>query len=434
MDLISLAVPFFLLLIIAELVTDRVRGTGFLRLQDALGSMSAGGFNSTTGIFTKLIVIGVYGYVLEHFALFRMPVEWFDFSPKGIAAWAAVLLWWDFMYYWKHRLGHEVSLFWAAHSVHHQSEEYNLTTALRQTSSDFIAGWVVYLPMFFAGVPLHVFATVSALDLIYQFWVHTRHIDKLGWMDRVFVTPSNHRVHHAQNTAYIDKNYGGILIVWDRLFGTYAEELDDDPVVFGVRKPLASFNPVVANLQVYRYLWFDARRTRRWRDKLSIWFRRTGWRPEDMRRDYPAAARDSRDFKKYSVTLNRSAKAYLLGQFLVALALTLAMGALAASAGWFALLLVGVALWSQLASIGMLSDGRPFARLFELARLTLLLPLAGWIAAVLPVTDASLLLIPVAVYVAASVAVIWLFPVYRDAASMQPPMSDQVAVSPRPRG
>ena len=422
MDLISLAVPFFLLLIVIELAVDRLRGRGFFNLQDALGSLSAGALNSTTGIFSKLLAIAIYAFVLEHFALFRMPAAWFDASPAGIAAWLGVLLFWDFMYYWKHRIGHEVSLFWAAHAVHHQSEEYNLTTALRQTSSDFLVGWVIYLPMFLLGVPLHVFATVSAIDLIYQFWVHTRHIDKLGWLDRVFVTPSNHRVHHAQNAAYIDRNYGGILIVWDRLFGTFAEERDDDPVVFGVRKPLASFNPWVANLQVYRYLWFDARRTRRWRDKIAIWFRRTGWRPDDVRRDYPAPSRDVHDFHKFASPLNTAARVYLCAQFAVALVLTLGVAALVPVTSWQIVLMVSAALWWLLASIGMLSDRSRFALGCELARLAFVVPLALWIERSVAM-QSSLLTITAAAYAAASLAALLVFPVYRELTAATSPLA-----------
>ncbi len=152
----------------------------------------------------------------------------------------------DFCYYWLHRLGHERNILWAAHSVHHQSEEYNLSTALRQTSTGFLLSWIFYLPLAVLGVPLAVFITVAALNLLYQFWVHTRHIPKLGWYEGFFVTPSNHRAHHAQNPLYMDRNYGGVFILWDRLFGTFQQEDDAEPPVFGVTRPLASWNPLWA--------------------------------------------------------------------------------------------------------------------------------------------------------------------------------------------
>ena len=282
MDLIALAVPFFLLAIIIELLVNWRKQTGFYRSNDAINSISAGMLDTTTGYFTKFLPLLAWGFVLENFAVVDMPLAWFDASPRGIALWIVAAISWDFFYYWFHRFSHEVSILWAAHAVHHQSEEYNLSTALRQTSTSFLFGWIFYLPLFVAGFPLEVLITVNAVNLIYQFWVHTRLIGRLGPLESVLMTPSHHRVHHAQNERYIDKNYGGMLIVWDRLFGTFEPESDVDPVIFGVRKPLASWNPFWANFQVYDYLLFDARHTKRWRDKIGVWFRRTGWRPADV--------------------------------------------------------------------------------------------------------------------------------------------------------
>jgi sterol desaturase/sphingolipid hydroxylase (fatty acid hydroxylase superfamily) len=248
MDLIALAIPFFLTALVVELAVDRVRGTGHYRTNDAINSLSAGTLSTTLGYFTRLMPAAIWAFVLQNFALVEVDLAWFDLSPRGIALWIVAILAFDSCYYWSHRFGHEISILWAAHAVHHQSEDYNLSTALRQTSTGFLFTWIFYLPLFLLGMPFEVFLTANAIDLIYQF----------GWLDRVFVTPSNHRVHHAQNQVYIDRNYGGILILWDRLFGTFQEELDDEPVVFGVRKPLASWNPFWANIQVYDYLWFDA--------------------------------------------------------------------------------------------------------------------------------------------------------------------------------
>ena len=309
MSLIALAVPFFLLALVLEIVLDRVRGTQYYRVNDAINSLSAGTLSTSFGYFTRLIPVAIYGLFLQHLAVFEMDVAWFDFSASGLMLWLLALLAWDFCYYWKHRCGHEISVLWAAHAVHHQSEEYNLSTALRQSSSDFLFGWIFFLPLFVIGFPLEVIITVNAIDLIYQFWVHTRHIDRLGWYDRVFVSPSNHRVHHAQNERYIDKNYGGILILWDRLFGTFEEESDDEPVVFGVRKPLANWNPFWANVQVYAYLWFDALRTRRWRDKIGIWFRRTGWRPADVEAQYPKTNTPIAEFRKFDPVITPAGSA-----------------------------------------------------------------------------------------------------------------------------
>ncbi len=374
MDLIALAIPFFLLALLLELAIDKFRGTGLYRPNDAINSLGAGALSTTTGYFTRLMPGIIWAWVLQDFALIDVNPEWFDFSPQGLALWALALAGFDFCYYWSHRFGHEISVLWASHAVHHQSEDYNLSTALRQTSTGFLFSWIFYLPLFLLGMPFEVFVTVNALDLIYQFWVHTQLINKLGWMDRVFVTPSNHRVHHAQNEIYIDRNYGGILILWDRLFGTYQEELDDEPVIFGVRKPLANWNPIWANLQVYNYLLFDAVRTKRWRDKFGVWFRRTGWRPDDIEALYPKQSADLSAFQKFDPPLKPAARRYVIGQFLVAAVGILWIGSLYANEGAAAVLLPCLMLWAALYGLGVVSEGRDYAIQFEIVRLLVLVP------------------------------------------------------------
>lgn len=369
MDLLALAVPFFLLALLLELVVDKVRGTGFYRANDAINSLSAGTLMTTFGYFTKLLPLLIWGLVLQHLALIDMPLSWFDASPRGIALWIAAALLWDFCYYWFHRLSHEISVFWAAHAVHHQSEDYNLSTALRQTSTGFVFGWVFYLPIFLLGFPLEVAITVNAVNLIYQFWVHTQHVRRLGVLDYILVTPSNHRVHHAQNERYIDKNYGGIFILWDRLFGTFEDEREDDPVVFGVRKPLASWNPFWANLQVYDYLLFDALRTAHWKDKIGIWFRRTGWRPADMEAEFPKGRSDLSTFEKFDPLVAVGLRRYIVGQFLATIPAVLGISVLFATRGAAAVLAPCVILWVHLYSLGLLNEGRENAVRFEVIRL-----------------------------------------------------------------
>ena len=376
MDLIALAVPFFLLLLLAELIVDRVRRTGHYRSNDAINSLSAGILSTTSGYFTKFIQWAIWGFVFSNFAIFDMPRSWFDASASGIALWIVAAVAWDFCYYWNHRLGHEMSILWAAHAVHHQSEDYNLSTALRQTSTSFLFSWIFYVPLFLLGFPVDVLITVGAINLIYQFWVHTQQIGRLGVLDRILVTPSNHRVHHAQNERYIDKNYGGIFVLWDRLFGTFEEESDDEPVVFGVRKPLANWNPFWANFQVYGYLLFDARRTERWRDKIGLWFRRTGWRPADVAVRYPKAASDLSQFQKYNPVLSRRQSSYVLAQFVVAVLLTLFIADIFAKLGPAAVLILCILLWAQLYTLGLLNEARPHAAKFELLRLLVVVPIA----------------------------------------------------------
>jgi hypothetical protein len=262
----------------------------------------------------QLVRIGIYAWMVEHVALFTL-------SRDSIWVWIWALLIYDFCYYWLHRMGHEVNVLWAAHVVHHQSEQYNLTTALRQTSSGAILGWIFYLPMALIGFPVEVFAIVALIDLLYQFWVHTEQVGRLGWFDRVFVSPSNHRVHHGVNDIYLDKNYGGILILWDRLFGTFIEERDDEKIVYGTRSPLRSWNPFWANLEVYKAISVDAWRTSRLRDKLKIWIAPPGWRPQDVATKWPSSPFDI-DRPLYDPALNRAELVYCIVQFAAVLQVT----------------------------------------------------------------------------------------------------------------
>jgi sterol desaturase/sphingolipid hydroxylase (fatty acid hydroxylase superfamily) len=378
MDLLDLAVPFFLLAILLELAISAARKLELFRTNDAISSLSLGILNGTFGYFTKFIQFVIWGFVLQNFALVEMPVAWFDTSLRGIALWLTAILAWDFCYYWFHRFSHEISILWASHAVHHQSEDYNLSTALRQTSTGFLFGWIFYLPLFLIGFPLDILITVNAINLIYQFWVHTQVVHRLGILDYVFVTPSNHRVHHAQNERYIDKNYGGMLILWDRMFGTFEDECADEPVIFGVRKALANWNPFWANLQVYDYLLFDAIRTRRWRDKIGIWFRRTGWRPNDVAARYPKMNSDLKSFEKYNPPMKRPVRNYLLAQFLVALLAVLGIGQLYVNFGATGVLMPCLLLWAQLYALGLISEGRNTALQIELLRLLVVVPLGLW--------------------------------------------------------
>jgi sterol desaturase/sphingolipid hydroxylase (fatty acid hydroxylase superfamily) len=374
MDLIALAVPFFLLALLLELIVDRLRGSGLYRANDAINSLSAGTLSTTFGYFTKFLQFLAWGFILQNFALIDMPLSWFDASPRGIGLWVIAALAWDFCYYWFHRFSHEISVLWAAHAVHHQSEDYNLSTALRQTSTGFLFGWIFYTPLFVIGFPLEVLVTVNAVNLIYQFWVHTQVVRRMGVLDRIFVTPSNHRVHHAQNERYIDKNYGGMLILWDRMFGTFEDEADEEPVIFGVRKPLASWNPFWANLQVYDYLLFDARHTRRWRDKIGVWFRRTGWRPADVAERYPKKREDLSAFEKFDPVIAAPLQRYVLAQFGVAILATLGIGVLYADSGAAGIVVPCAMLWVLLYTLGIINEGRPYAVRAELLRLLVVLP------------------------------------------------------------
>ena len=269
---IAVATPFFFALIGLEYVWGRMRGRNTYRLNDAVNSLSLGVLSQLSNLYTRLLRVGIYAVAFAHLSLWQLPADaWW--------VWAAGIVAYDFCYYWNHRLGHESAIFWAAHVVHHQSQEFNLSTALRQTSTGALLSWIFYLPMAVLGVPPQVFAAAALIDLLYQYWIHTEHVGKLGWLDRILATPSNHRVHHAVNDGYVDRNYGGILIIWDRLFGSFAPE--DERCVYGTRAPLDSWDPLWANVEVYADLARKSQLAPRWADKLRVWFKPPGWRPPD---------------------------------------------------------------------------------------------------------------------------------------------------------
>lgn len=315
MNVILAAIPVFFILIAIEFVVDRWCKTGFYRLNDAIASLTLGIVSRLVDILKRLVPFTVYYLVFDSVALWEL--------SSSLSVWIIAFVVYDFFYYWLHRFSHEINVLWAAHVVHHSSEDYNLTTALRQTSGSVVS-WVFFLPMAFAGVPPEMFITIGALNLVYQFWVHTQHIERLGWMEYVFITPLNHRVHHAQNDKYIDCNYGGVFIIWDRMFGTFVDEDKSEPVVYGVRVAFKSWNPVFINLQVYKQLLLDAWHARRWQDKFTIWFRPTGWRPEDVARQYPLEKTDLENFEKFETSRPPHFAGYVLFQHVCLITLTLA--------------------------------------------------------------------------------------------------------------
>jgi sterol desaturase/sphingolipid hydroxylase (fatty acid hydroxylase superfamily)/uncharacterized membrane protein YhhN len=312
-QVIVLATPVFFGLIGIEYAWGVLKGRNTYRLNDAINSISLGMLSQVTGVLLPLLKIGLYAAVFSHVALWRNDAFWTSWY-----GWIVALLFYDFCYYWLHRAGHEVAIFWAAHVVHHQSQDYNLSTALRQTSTGHLLGWIFYLPMALAGVPPLVFAVAGLIDLLYQFWVHTEQVGKLGAFDRWFCSPSNHRVHHAVNDAYMDRNYGGVLIVWDRLFGSFVEE--GEKCVYGTRAPLESWDPLWANVEVYASLARDSWRARSWPDKLRVWFKPPGWRPDDVAARFPKPPFDIAKVQRFHPPMSGAMLSFAALQFVALLA------------------------------------------------------------------------------------------------------------------
>jgi alkylglycerol monooxygenase len=353
-QVIVFATPVFLALIAIEFAWGWARKRNTYRLNDAVNSISLGMLSEIAKVFTRLLRVGIYGAVYTTVSI--VPIDQAREFWTTWYGWLLALLFYDFCYYWLHRAGHECAIFWAAHVVHHQSQDYNLSTALRQTSSGALLGWVFYLPMALAGVPPLVFGVVALIDLLYQFWVHTEHVGKLGWFDRWFCSPSNHRVHHAVNDGYLDRNYGGVLIVWDRLFGSFREE--GEKCVYGTRSPLNSWDPLWSNEEVYWALAKDSWHARNWLDKLRVWFKPPGWRPADVATRFPKPAFDISKVQRYYPPVSRAVAWFGGIQFallLVGVALFLWHAdrmPLTQSAVWLAALAAG--LWA----VGAVMQGR----------------------------------------------------------------------------
>ena len=277
------------------------------RLNDTFVSISIGLISRFPVILNLGFNTLIFSLAATTFNLKLLPLD-------SWVTWVVGFVLYDLTYYVQHRLHHEIKLLWATHIVHHHGEEFNLSTALRQTSTGWLWKWMFYIPMIVIGVPAEVFITVGGLNLLYQFWVHTEHIPKLGFIEKIFVTPSNHRVHHAKNPEYIDANYGGVFILWDRMFGTYIEEKENIKPVYGTVKALESWNPIWANIEVFYNMLLDSVRTKKWSDKIKVWYAPTYWRPDDVAKEYPSKPLNLQT--KYNPKISTTSKIYVVVQMI----------------------------------------------------------------------------------------------------------------------
>ena len=303
--IITLAIPVFFLLIIIEYFYGRYVGKNTYRLNDTVTSITVGMISR----FPTMLNLGVQSVIFVYISSY-LNMELL--SMKNPFTWIIAFLLYDLSYYWMHRMHHEIKILWATHSVHHHGEDYNLATALRQTSTGWLWKWIFYMPMIILGVPGEVFITVAGVNLVYQFWVHTEHIGHLGFLEKIFITPMNHRIHHAKNKEYIDANYGGVFIIWDRMFGTYNPQRPDIKPVYGTATPLNSWNPLWANFQVFSIMIKDTIKTKSWKDKIKVWFSKTYWRPEDCIEE-----KDPNEFyKKFNPEITTDIKLFSFFQML----------------------------------------------------------------------------------------------------------------------
>lgn len=279
-QVLLIAIPVFFALIIIEWGVSWWLGKTVFRSMDTISSLSSGMTNTLKSVLKLVVIIISYDWVVGKVALFHIETTWL--------VWVLSFLAIDFASYCHHRLAHSVNIFWNRHVIHHSSEEFNLACALRQSISGIVSlSFIFLLPAAILGIPPKIIATIAPLHLFMQFWYHTKLIGKLGWLEYIIVTPSQHRVHHAINDEYLDKNLSAVFCIWDRLFGTYQEELDEVPCVYGVKKAVETWNPIKINILHITQLTKDAWRAEKWLDKLLIWFKPTGWRPADVAQKYP---------------------------------------------------------------------------------------------------------------------------------------------------
>lgn len=291
--ILLIAMPAFLLLVLFEKWYGWRKGMDTVRNMDMIASLSSGVTNVTKDVLGIYLAIITYPFMVEHLAMVHV--------SSSVLLYIIAFFALDFSGYWVHRIQHVTNFFWNGHIVHHSSEEFNLACALRQSISSIVRIFIIFLlPAALFGVPGEVIAVVAPLHLFAQFWYHTRHIKRMGFLEKIIVTPSHHRVHHAINPQYIDKNYGQIFIFWDKWFGTYQEELPEVPPVYGISRPVRTWNPIRINFQHIWLLMKDAWRTKNLKDKFTLWFKPTGYRPADVAEKYPVyKIEDVYNFEKY---------------------------------------------------------------------------------------------------------------------------------------
>lgn len=361
---IALAFPAFFLLIGIELLVSRLGKTPLYRFHDAVTNLNCGIGQQVIGVFIKTLNLLLYVYIYEHYRLFDIPSVWW--------VWLLLFVGVDFFYYWFHRATHEISVLWGSHVVHHQSEEYNLTVALRQAWFQAVFSSFFYLPLAFIGFDPAAFVTINSFQTLYQFWIHTRTIGKLPtWFEYVFNTPSHHRVHHGVNPIYIDRNHGGTLIIFDRWFGTFQDELEE--VVYGITSQPRSWNPLWLNIDYWATMLHNMAQVSNWGDRWRIFTGIPDWKPQTVGTVPPPKKISPQTFDKYDTHIPTILNYYVLFQHLVTLTATtifmfsyqglpLLPRVLAAS---FVLL--------TLINVGGLLEMRTWVRVAEYARLLLTL-------------------------------------------------------------
>jgi sterol desaturase/sphingolipid hydroxylase (fatty acid hydroxylase superfamily) len=360
--ILIIAMPLFLLLVLLEKWYGWRKGNDTVRTMDMISSLSSGVTNSTKDVLGLSLAIISYSWLVENLTIYQVQSSWLLYVIAFLAL--------DFAGYWVHRLAHTVNFFWNNHIVHHSSEEFNLACALRQSISVYFRIYAFLLiPAAMLGVPQQVIAVVAPLHLFAQFWYHTQHINKMGWLEYVIVTPAHHRVHHAINPEYLDKNYGQIFIFWDRLFGTFQEETPAIPAVYGVTRPVRTWNPIKINFMHLWLLMQDAWHTQSWKDKLRVWLMPLGWRPADVIEKYPVyKIEDVYHFEKYDTPAPKGMIIYLWIQLFCLLLIVSYLFGNVASIGLTNMMYYGLFIFAQVYALTEFMDRNPRALIYEVVK------------------------------------------------------------------
>jgi sterol desaturase/sphingolipid hydroxylase (fatty acid hydroxylase superfamily) len=363
------AIPFFSILVIVEIAYGYFVKNQTHTVNDTISSISSGLTSIVKDSLGLAVILISYPFLLENLALFSVPETWYTYLLAFLVI--------DFASYWNHRLSHKINFFWNQHVIHHSSEEFNLACALRQSISNILGYFpLLLIPAALIGIPYKIIAILTPIHLFAQFWYHTKHIGKLGVLEYIIVTPSQHRVHHAINPEYIDKNLAAVFCVWDRMFGTFQEELDDVPPVYGVLKPAATWNPILINFQHLWRLIQDAWRTNSYYDKFRIWFMPTGWRPKDVRDTYPVKIIENvYTVEKYTTKTSTSLQIWSTFQLIFTIILMLFLfynfGTILESYGYGMMVLYGIIVFVGIYSYTSLLDHYKYTIVFESIKLLL---------------------------------------------------------------
>jgi alkylglycerol monooxygenase len=356
----AVATPFVLGLALAELLYCVLRKNGYYSFQDSIASVG-------TAIINQCVNVAVALLVLPLFAALGRFAPW-EIDARSPLAMLGLFLGVDFLFYWFHRFGHRTNIGWAAHSPHHSTEELNYAVALRASVTQRLFSFLFYWPLVVVGFSADAVVAMVAFHLVLQFIPHTRVVPKLPrWVESWLNTPSHHRVHHARNDVYLDKNYGGFLIVWDRMFGTYAEETEE--CSYGVTSPPNTWDPTIINFHAWSKLVADAAATRSWKDKLRIWVMPTGWRPADLApRSSEGWKRDGREVKFSSRELVGT-RAYLVVQMLCGFAFMLLVSHHGSPLSGAQKVLFTAELWAMATAWAAMLESRRWALGVEAARI-----------------------------------------------------------------